>query len=269
MSWQLESAARRLATRRKALLKRYAAGFDAGYDAADLHQLRVTLRRMRSLLKQRQGKKARQLRHRLSAFADVTNDARDWDTLLARARTELGPRQFGLLASRLKVRQEAAHLPIKAVLASPDWDAVIGEWDKYIRRHPPGLQADHQQQRSLAASEETVQRALQRAMVADRATNWHRLRIAVKEQRYRLDNIPAKARSADTRRLLRRCKKLQACLGDWHDTVVHLHLVRELALDFDPLTDHKALKLIRKWCKRMEQQGKDCLALAREELRGI
>jgi len=244
-------------------LRRDDRDYDRGYDDEDLHQLRVTLRRMRSFLKGRHGKKARLLRHRLAVLADITNAARDWDTLLVRARSELGPRQLSLLEPRLQVRQQAAHAPVSTMLTSPEWEQVISDWTTYIQRHPPDAKQGRKQRRGVARSEERVRYASQRTLAVDSPRNWHRLRIAVKELRYRLADIPGKARDTDTRNLLRTCKRLQDHLGDWHDTVVHLQLLQELAQDFDSTADHRALQLINKWCERIEKQGSDCLALAR------
>jgi len=79
-------------------------------------------------------------------------------------------------------------------------------------------------------------KALERARIAlayartvndDRA--WHKFRIAVKEVRYvaeasRFD--PASAEFVAT--VVDTCKKVQALLGSWHDTVVQLNILAEL-----------------------------------------
>jgi len=53
------------------------------YDAEDLHQLRVGLRRMRSHLKSRSGSKARSLRHQLGTLADAYDPETDVEKLKA------------------------------------------------------------------------------------------------------------------------------------------------------------------------------------------
>ena len=71
----------RLEKRRRALLERY--------DEEDLHQLRITPRRMRARLKGAEQSRLQQLRKDLGTLADTTNAARDWDTLDAHARSLL------------------------------------------------------------------------------------------------------------------------------------------------------------------------------------
>ena len=86
----MKKLTRRLEKRRRALLDHY--------DEEDLHQLRITLRRMRGRLEGTDDKERRQLRKDLGALADTTNPARDWDTLALYARARLNTRQFESLA---------------------------------------------------------------------------------------------------------------------------------------------------------------------------
>ena len=72
----MKKLTRRLKKRRLALLERY--------DEEELHQLRITLRRMRAQLKGAEQSRLQQLRRDLGTLADTTNAARDWDTLDAR-----------------------------------------------------------------------------------------------------------------------------------------------------------------------------------------
>lgn len=258
MTSKLKSAGREAEARRQALLHRY--------DEEDLHQLRVNLRRIRSCLKQRHGRKAKLLRHQLGNLADATGAARDWDTLLARADNELGPRQIKLLAPRLLAHQAVAQEPVRSMLESDEWHRAIEDWKTYIARHPPRQGERHSGDSVTSDKEDAVERAWQRVQAADTPRNWHRLRIAIKELRYSLDEVPKAARNSGTVAALRRCKRLQSWLGDWHDTVVHLQLIQKLSLDFDPVKDQRVLQLIHRWSGRIERQGRDLLGGARKEL---
>ena len=74
-----------------------------------------------------------------------------------------------------------------------------------------------------------------RALSHNNDKHWHKLRIAVKDLRYQLDATPKNQRSATTRELLTLCKQIQVDLGEWHDTVVHDQLLRELAPTANPI----------------------------------
>jgi len=255
---KIENASREAEERRQALLRRYS--------DEDLHRLRVCLRRMRSFLKQRRGSHAQLLRHRLGELADATNAARDWDTLLLRARDELGPMQYTLLEHRLYARCKDTQEQALKMLTSHRWTQVLKDWERYLRRHRPAPAAGNQKPVRTTECVDAVERAWQRVQAVGSDRNWHRLRIAVKELRYHLESVAMTKRDHEAEKVLRRCKRLQEDLGAWHDTAVHRQLVLELALEFRPDTEQKALKLIHRWCARMERQGKHFLQSARAEL---
>ncbi len=257
MSSKLDTAAGKLETLRAALLERY--------DDEDLHQLRVNLRRMRSALKGRPGREARLLRHGLGELADATNAARDWDTLVCRARRELGPRQYRLLEPRLLARREAAHVPVTNMLRSERWDTVLQDWQRYAGRHPPRTRGRKKRRAERKRREEAVACAWARARAVDSVRNWHRLRIAIKQLRYHFDEVGKKSRGRKATATLRQCRRLQDHLGDWHDVVVHRQLLHELALDCAPDREQRTLALLRRWADGVEKQGRQHLAAARAE----
>lgn len=258
MTAKPDAAAAELAARRTALLERY--------DAQDLHQLRINLRRLRSHLQGRSGKQARLLRHQLGGLADATNAARDWDTLVERAHRELGPRQLQRLEPLLRARQDAAHLPVAAMLRSPRWHEALAGWHKYTERHPPAGRGKKARRAAIKRSEEAVRRAWARAQAVDSERSWHRLRIAIKQLRYRLEAEHKKSRSAQMQATLRQCRRLQDHLGAWHDVAIHRQLIRELALQCRAGREQGILALLRRWCDNVERQGRRHLAAARSEL---
>lgn len=240
------------------LQKRRLSVLDA-YDAEQLHQLRVGLRRMRSYLKTRSGNKARTLRHELGKLADATGPARDWDTLVEKAPARLDPLQRQLLEQDLWRHQAASHLPALAMLEDDSWVDVMQQWDAYLRRHPPGDKPGRPDKKTLRRVRRRVDHAWQRADHSGSPRKWHKLRIAVKDLRYRLEADEETAGNRKASRLLKRCKRLQSLLGDWHDTVVHLQLVRQLAGSYDPDRDVDKLRVIREWSRGLEAEGQRCL----------
>ncbi len=95
----MKKLTRRLKKQRRGLLERY--------DEEDLHQLRITLRRMRGRLEGTGDEQLCQLRKDLGALADTTNPARDWDTLALCARARLKKKQFESLAPWLRQHQQS------------------------------------------------------------------------------------------------------------------------------------------------------------------
>jgi CHAD domain-containing protein len=226
LNFELQASADRLEALRSALL--------AGYSDEGLHQLRVTLRRMRSFLRGRPGGKARDLRQQLGALACATNSARDWDTLAAGAGGLLRPEQHRALQALLQDCRETAHAQVYRMLHSHQWLATLRGWQAFVQA--TGVEPDS---RDIAPGDlgNKLQRAAaagHKALARDDDRSWHKLRIAIKELRYHLDTfnldtLAHRPRHPVTAGLLDECKTLQALLGDWHDTVIHRQLLDGLA----------------------------------------
>ena len=244
----MKTLSRRLEKKRQLLLK--------GYDPENLHALRVTLRRMRSRLKQVPGKKARQLRGELGVLANLTNGARDWDTLLINAGQMLSEDQFEQLAPWLTKQHVDAHQRVIRLLQSESWFSPARRWAHHEQEHRQ-LREDHS-----GYSEQGLSRTLQKVVTARRKAlsrnddkRWHKLRIAIKNLRYQLDATPKKKRSARTREILTLCRQLQVDLGEWHDTVVHDQLLRELAYTMDPTRYPLACGALKSLREAIAQRG--------------
>ena len=251
---------RRLKTGRKALLK--------SYDEEALHKIRVTLRRVRSLLKEHDNSKAEDLRHNLGDIADITNAARDWDTLVTRARMSLRPSEFRLVQPWLEERQAASHGPVLAMLESEQWSDAMEDLKKYIKDEGLKPMGDYGDGDNLCQAQQHVDLAWQKAQAEDDNKHWHKLRVAIKELRYRLDSTPQDAREVPLLCTLKQCKLLQEQLGIWHDTVVHRELVREFSRSLDPLADAGLVAVVETWCRRMEREAQDALHKTRRRLEG-
>jgi CHAD domain-containing protein len=243
---------RKLIKRRDALLQ--------CYDEEHLHQLRITLRRMRSRLKQQSGKKNRNLRRDLGLLAETTNAARDWDTLVLRARNILPEEQFEYLLPRLEHYQYAAHQQVLVMLESREWMSAIKRWRQFLdeeRREQAEVEDDRG--RDLSKILRQVSSARLKALSQNDEKRWHKLRIAVKELRYALDATPKKKRTKSAAKTIELCKALQEDLGEWHDTVVHGQLLLELADSLDPVSQPAvadALDILR---TSIAQRGRDKL----------
>ncbi|HEY6131795.1 MAG TPA: hypothetical protein VIV27_07235, partial [Halioglobus sp.] len=68
--------------------------------------------------------------------------------------------------------------------------------------------------------------------------------------------------------LLQECKRLQEYLGIWHDTVVHLRMVREFAAGLDPGSESALIAVLKDWCLHMEGEAQENLDKTRARLEG-
>jgi len=237
-----------------AALEEAARDLAGGYDPARLHNLRVCIRRMRSLLKSRSGRRARRFRRIWGGFAAQTNPARDWDVFLLAAADLLTPaelREFECLNREAvrSARQNAVHL-----VCSAQWRRLLPEWKEYLEQGRSARSTGVGRQPDLRTARDRAARARAVALAEETDRTWHKLRIAIKELRYRTEAaLSSKAGDDQLERTVEACKELQSALGHWHDTVVQLEL-----LDTLPQAE-----VHRRLCERIEERRTDCLSLAR------
>jgi CHAD domain-containing protein len=223
MTAGLNKISRELTARRAALLD--------DYDEEDLHQLRVNIRRARALLKHSPDKRHTALRKDLGKVARGTNAARDWDTLALFAGEVLPPAQWQLLLPRVDASRDRARTQARTTLLSRNWDKAHRRWQKLAGKKSIGAVAAPPIEGDVTQTAGGALRASRRALAWEDETSWHKLRIAIKNLRYTLDQTcPDQDKQTPEETALRLlCKRLQTELGDWHDTVVHRGLLGQLA----------------------------------------
>ncbi|HEX3592458.1 MAG TPA: CHAD domain-containing protein [Pseudonocardiaceae bacterium] len=205
-----------------------------------VHQMRVAARRMRVALRMDRGgigTAAETLRAELSWLAGVLGAVRDLDVLcerLARDGADLPEndlRAFAEVLSALLASREAAADVLAKSLAKPRYRALL-----------QGLAAEA---RSAADDGERIKpasllikpvRALHLQLVASAQSPsddaWHMLRIRVKRARYAADVAADLAGPKQRARILalsKQAKAVQEVLGDFQDTVITEHHLRQLA----------------------------------------
>jgi len=119
---KVRKVTRKLKSRRKMLLRQY--------DSEELHQLRVAIRRIRSLLTQRTGKEPKAIRRSLGKLARQTNAARDWDTFARYALQTLDDSAGRAVRPLLQRQLDAAHDEALQMLASDAWSTAMGRCDR-------------------------------------------------------------------------------------------------------------------------------------------
>ena len=175
-------------------------GAIGGHDPEHLHQLRVGIRRLRTVLlvfgDKRLGRRLRKLARPLGA-------ARDWDVFVAR----FGTREVG---------QRAARSGCRRVLESAEFRDFLVDARRFDGRAGAAVL------RSFAgtALERLHRKALKRARRVDwhDAERRHALRIAIRRLRYACDFFSPCFEGA--RRYVRRLADLQDLLGELNDIAV-------------------------------------------------
>lgn len=216
-----------------------------GADAEALHDLRVAMRRSRTVLAQLAdvlpGEHAARLRTELVWLARLSGPVRDLDVYL-----EMLPRHAHSLNAGLRAaleplrdfalrRRAVAFAALAAGIDSPRAAALIDAW----RRLAFGAgSAAHGAAAAPAASvgakriAHRYRRLLERGARIDRpapAAELHALRKSAKKLRYLIDLFAEVLPGEDAGRLAGRLRRLQDVLGHHHDAHVHAALTLQLA----------------------------------------
>ncbi|MEW9682508.1 CHAD domain-containing protein [Pseudomonas sp. TE50-2] len=192
----------------------------ADTDSEALHDLRTTLRRLRSLLRPLRGLPGvEQLEEAAGALGTLTTPLRDREVLAAqlvgRGHMQAGER-----------RQEGRARTFAGVATSAQLTRVLAILDAF----PLFLRAADREgltqgmRRRIDKRLEKQWRKLARAL-DDPAHDRHRLRLLIKRVRYGDEAYPQLEHAG--KKLQRLLKKAQGDLGDWHDRVQWLLQVRE------------------------------------------
>lgn len=242
-----------------------AARWDASTDTRDvdaLHDLRIALRRSRSVLRGARGvlpDRARDDALALAgALADLTGRARDLDVQLAgweATIAALDPGSRGALEpvrQLLHERRDGVRDQLARDLAAIGRDPWRARWDELVTRRSAegGERPDLARQPVGEVVAAAVARAHRRVLRSGRAIDaasppeaLHRLRKDAKRLRYLVEAFAPLIGDDELRRYVRRVRRLLDHLGAYQDAVVHHgHL---LALDHElvdaPADTHRAL----------------------------
>ncbi|NBA97323.1 CHAD domain-containing protein [Pseudomonas sp. R5(2019)] len=179
-------------------------------DSEALHDLRTSVRRLRSLLRPlRERPGIEQLEAAAKAVGDLTTPLRDKEVLAAQllkmGQVEPAQRRLGEMAG-----------VFPAVAASAELQQLLNVLDAF-----PGFLRVAQRQRLLRKLHPRLEKRLAKqwkqlvAALQDPAHDRHRLRLLIKRVRYAAEAYPQLDRA--TPALTRSLKRAQAALGDWHD----------------------------------------------------
>lgn len=228
------------------------ARLQARTDSEALHDLRVVVRRLRSLLRPLRGLPGVETLEEVTAeLGRLSSPLRDLEVLIvelerlgqvqaAVARREVLQRGYArLLGDPALARLDHCLTLLPGLLRESQREGLLKGWRQKVHRR-----LVHQCQRLQAA-------------LADPAHDRHRLRILVKRLRYATEAWPRQLR-VPTEAL----KAAQSALGDWHDRLVLCHRAAE-ERDLQPCLAHWQRELAA-----AEVEGDAALLSLRQALHG-
>lgn len=230
--------------RLRALLK-HAPGTRSGADIEDLHQMRVSVRRMRATLKAARplldAAWADGLRAELGWLGGALGPVRDLDVLLLRLRGEIATLPASeqdagaVLVDALEAEHAGARANMLAALDAPRYTTLVERLADTVRLPlptPTATQAQPELVDLVRAEARKLRKAVDRAGEDPPDEVLHALRISGKRVRYTGELVEPALRSTATgklvKRLLAATAELQEVLGDHQDACVAEHRIREL-----------------------------------------
>jgi CHAD domain-containing protein len=218
----------------------YEPGTRSGADPEDLHQMRVALRRMRSVLKLSGtlvGDGAEPVRAELGWLGQSLGEVRDYDVLIGHLREviadfEVRDQAAGRrLVSRFVTERTAAKRRLTRALSSARYSTLLREVSLLTRDSSSSVVADeaHDLVTGLAKPHRKLAKAV-RALPDDPPDDdLHALRIHGKKLRYAAElaqTSAKKKRAKRIKKLIKATKDLQTVLGDHQDAVIAAERMR-------------------------------------------
>ena len=256
----------------------------AGAAVADaaLHDFRVALRRLRTLLRGYASLvpwATPTWQQALAELASTTGAARDWEVLAdwldrraAKMRTNRAPDQDAILLAQVRAECQKRRAEARRV-ALPRWRVLERQG---VRRgasraaEPKAAGNDlkpfaHVLSAAIEAAVANVSRRARRARARPRRRRLHRLRIALKRLRYLTEPLGVPPAVA----LLVQLRELQTVIGDWHDRDLIVEELRRLSDGLDGGEMAPAQReVLRAWRRRARAERRKLAARIERRLNG-
>jgi triphosphatase len=261
--------------------------FESGDAVTAIHQMRVALRRLRSLLGlfHRAFPCAEFAAFRIEAksIAATLGDARNWDVFLELLRDGPIPAfpdiaGLGEILVQSEQHRETEYNKVTALLAAPETTRFVLSLQAFVARHgwrntlaPEALTRLTEPAKSFAAT--SLNRM--QAKLAKRGKNLgsfaphkrHQIRIELKKLRYAADLFAGIFEPAELRDPIRITAKLQNQLGTFNDLIMAHDMIAKL--DAAKPSANFATGIITGWCGRSAQEDDEVLAAAWKKFRKL
>ncbi|HVS19606.1 MAG TPA: CHAD domain-containing protein [Planctomycetota bacterium] len=216
------------------------AGLRADLDPEFNHDLRVAMRRTRSLLgelgKALPREAVAHLRDELRWLGNLTGPLRDLDVLAAelRATPDLPPQELRALLEALGRRRDAALAGLREGLDSPRFPALVRAWRELVETPPPadGPGAKpfrHQLAKRLRKRSLAMLERIHPGLVSGPTADLHAVRIQSKKLRYLLECVKGLVPPKREAVAIAGLKRLQERLGALNDAAVQGATLERLA----------------------------------------
>lgn len=186
------------------------ARLEAGSDTEALHDLRIAVRKIRSLLiPLRVFTELNSLREAAARVGRVTTPIRDLEVMIAELENQG-------LSSPAAERRSRLNSSYRQILAAPELDELFTELDRWPEKFRAATS-----KHSAKALKQVVSKALTkqvrklRMALHDEKFDRHELRILVKRTRYITEAFPQL--SPLSPKAAKSLKAVQSALGSWHD----------------------------------------------------
>lgn len=250
-----------------------------------VHQMRVALRRMRSVLstfKRLLPEGAEALRQALRTTAEALGPARDWDVflhdLLPSVETGLASDPaLALLRAEAAKRRAAAYVQVERLILSPEYAKLLaatlcwtGEDAWRVCGEDDGAAAALAEPGQAAAKRVLARRhgklvSAGRNLAEQSPPQRHQLRIAIKKARYAAEFFTPLYAHRRTRGYIEKLKVLQDELGHLNDLAIAQRLMEELRAKARGQTAERlarAAAMIEGWYGHAQQAREDSLLKA-------
>jgi triphosphatase len=206
-----------------------ARGVVHGSDPEYLHQLRVGVRRLRSVLRAFRPLigTAKPVVRRLRSFMPTFGEARDWDVFVETLQQIPGAQE---LLAPARARRAAARRRARAAAASAEFQVFLLRTLRWLHGAPV-----RESNESLAVfGANALERLHRKALKHARKLDWldtaarHALRIRVKRLRYGCEFFAASFPRAAVRPYVKSLEALQDILGELNDIAVGRRLLKSL-----------------------------------------
>ncbi|HEX3633549.1 MAG TPA: CHAD domain-containing protein [Casimicrobiaceae bacterium] len=233
----------------------------SGRDGEFLHQLRVGVRRLRSLLKLAAGTQAAadvaSINRGLAGLSQVFGPARDWDVFATGTLAAIAPhlddkerRGFHRLRLRASRKRRFHHAATQAEAGSQRFTCLLLELGRFrigLELAAPDAPATAFARDALGRSERRLRKRGKRLREAD-AAGRHRVRVAAKKLRYAAEFFAPLFRHAGAKDYVDALAQLQTTLGHLNDMAAAARLVDELlAPARDDIELSRAAGIVRGW----------------------